>query len=290
MPSFEHELLVAILREHPDVVLALLRSVFDVDDASDVEVLPSSENLTESSAPERRADLVVVQRRTGEAQPRRALVIEVQLQPDVRKRFAWPMYIVAARARWRCPVTLVVVALDEVTARWCAAPIQLDENDSRLCPLVLGPGRVPVADHAVALRHPELAVLSLLAHRDEPSALQIGRAVLSACEHLDQDRAELYADIVMGFIHEAARRTLEVEMNLQNYEVRSEYLRKLKAEGRAEGRAEGLGRAVLEVLEARGLSVTDEQREMVTRCADVDTLLAWLQRAVTASRPDELFA
>ncbi len=126
--------------------------------------------------------------------------------------------------------------------------------------------------------------------------------MLSACEHLDQDRAELYADIVMGFIHEAARRTLEVEMNLQNYEVRSEYLRKLKAEGlaegraegrtegRAEGRAEGLGRALLEVLDARGLSVTDEQREMVTRCAEVDTLLAWLDRAATATDTDELFA
>ncbi len=228
-------------------------------------------------------------------------MIEVQLQPDPRKRFAWPVYVAVTRARLRCPTTLVAIALDAATAGWCAAPIPLDDNASELRPLVLGPTRVPIVDTPIARRHPELAVLSLLAHRGEASALQIGRAVLAACDDLDPERAELYADIVIGFINEAARRVLEAEMNLENYEVQSEFLRKLKAsaqaqgeaqghaQGQAEGRREALTCAVVEVLAARGLAVTDEQRARITACTDPDALVAWLQRAATASNADELF-
>lgn len=286
MPSFEHELLVALLREHPDLVVSLLRFAFGPDAPFDLEVAPASENLTDLQPAEYRADLVVVLRSPGDPRPRRALVIEVQLRPDAAKRLTWPVYVAVARARLRCPVTLVVIALDATTARWCAAPIPLDDNASELRPLVLGPGRVPIVDAETARRHPELAVLSLLAHRDEASALQIGRAVLAACEHLDPDSAAFYADIVMGFVNEAARRVLEAEMHLENYEPRSEFLRNLKDRGRVEA----FGRAVLKVLEARGLPVTAAQSVAITGCDDLDMLETWLARAVTASHTDDLFA
>ncbi len=297
MPSVEHELLVAIVREHPDVVLGLLRSAFGLEYAGEIEVTASSENLSEVRAPERRADAVLVLRRPGETRPHAALIIEIQLRADLRKRLSWPVYIAVTRARLDCPVTLVVIALDATTARWCETPIALDDHGSVLRPRVLGPAQVPTVDVELARRHPELAVLSVLAHRDEPIALELGRALLSACDGLDESRAELYADIVFGFINEAARRALEAEMNLENYEVQSEFLRNLKADarargealGQARGRLEALGRAVLKVLQARHLPVTEAQRLTISACNDSDALELWLERAVTAPSADQLF-
>lgn len=69
------------------------------------------------------------------------IVVEVQLSPDERKRFAWPAYVVQLRARLELPVCLLVVAADEATARRAAKPMDLGGGNS-FTPLVLGPSRV----------------------------------------------------------------------------------------------------------------------------------------------------
>jgi hypothetical protein len=43
------------------------------------------------------------------------------------------------------------------------------------------------------------------------------------------------------------------------------------------------------VLDARGLDVTDAQRERVLACSDLDTLARWHRRAVTVASADALF-
>jgi hypothetical protein len=50
-----------------------------------------------------------------------------------------------------------------------------------------------------------------------------------------------------------------------------------------------LAQAVLTVLEARRLRLSDDQRATVLACTDPDTLAIWLQRAATATVTDELF-
>ena len=57
-----------------------------------------------------------------------------------------------------------------------------------------------------------------------------------------------------------------------------------------EGRTERGVEAVLEVLEARGLSVTEEQKARIVACKDLDLLRRWLRRAATAASTDEVFA
>ncbi len=52
------------------------------------------------------ADLVVA---IGDP-PRLGIVVEVQLREDEAKRYTWPLYAVALRARWRCPVVVLVYA------------------------------------------------------------------------------------------------------------------------------------------------------------------------------------
>ncbi|HEY3355925.1 MAG TPA: Uma2 family endonuclease [Polyangia bacterium] len=55
-------------------------------------------------------------------------------------------------------------------------------------------------------------------------------------------------------------------------------------------RAEGEARALLGLLAARGLAVTEAQRQRITGCTDPATLERWVARAVTAATVDEALA
>jgi hypothetical protein len=63
-----------------------------------------------------------------------------------------------------------------------------------------------------------------------------------------------------------------------------------KAEGRAEGEARGEAKSVLAVLEARGIAVTEAQRERILQCPDLERLSTWVRKAVTLGDVNELFA
>jgi hypothetical protein len=63
-----------------------------------------------------------------------------------------------------------------------------------------------------------------------------------------------------------------------------------KVEGRAEGRAESKAEAVLAVLKARGLAVSEGVRVRVLACRDLSILDRWLVRAATAASDTEVTA
>ncbi len=63
-----------------------------------------------------------------------------------------------------------------------------------------------------------------------------------------------------------------------------------KSEGKSEGKAEGKAEDILRVLTVRGVPVSDDVRQRVTACLDLDTLTAWFDRSLTASRAEDLFA
>jgi hypothetical protein len=75
---------------------------------------------------------------------------------------------------------------------------------------------------------------------------------------------------------------------------KAEGLAKGKAEGLAKGKAEGLAKgkaeAVLAVLEARGLAISDEERARLLGCTDLDALERWVRKAVTVKTAAALFA
>ena len=62
-----------------------------------------------------------------------------------------------------------------------------------------------------------------------------------------------------------------------------------EAVGEARGEARGEAKAVLGVLEARGLVPTDQQRQLVLACADLEQLNTWVRKAVTLVDVEELF-
>jgi hypothetical protein len=62
-----------------------------------------------------------------------------------------------------------------------------------------------------------------------------------------------------------------------------------QAKGLAEGHAKGLAQGLLRILEVRGLPVTDDVRERISTCTDLDRLDDWLYRAGEVERAEELF-
>jgi hypothetical protein len=88
----------------------------------------------------------------------------------------------------------------------------------------------------------------------------------------------------MSRFSDAARKLLEETVKLDNYEWKSEFAITHRAEGEARVEA----RAVLLVLDARGVAVPDDIRDRVTSCTDLDQLERWVQRAAVVDTAQEL--
>lgn len=74
-----------------------------------------------------------------------------------------------------------------------------------------------------------------------------------------------------------------------NYEFQSDFAKKHRAAGRAEGKVAGRAEDVLTVLDARGITVSAEQKTRVVDCTDAATLDRWIRKAVTVATAEELF-
>ena len=74
-------------------------------------------------------------------------------------------------------------------------------------------------------------------------------------------------------------------MSTTTHRYHSDFARRYFARGEASGEA----RAVLAVLDARGIEVPAEVREEIASCTDLDQLDEWIRRAATASKVHELF-
>jgi hypothetical protein len=66
------------------------------------------------------------------------------------------------------------------------------------------------------------------------------------------------------------------------------YFSQGEAQGKAEGKAEGEAKAVLAVLDARGVDVPDDVRARVMACTDLEQLDAWIRRAAGATKIQDL--
>lgn len=86
-------------------------------------------------------------------------------------------------------------------------------------------------------------------------------------------------------------------MDIKNYEWQSDFAKKHIAEGYRhgypegyrQGYLEGMAKVVLRVLDRRGVVVTDETRERIAGCDDIEQLERWLDRAVDMDVADGLF-
>lgn len=93
----------------------------------------------------------------------------------------------------------------------------------------------------------------------------------------------------MCSLNDAARTALEALMRSGNYEYQSELARHYVAQGREAGILEGERRALLEVLEARGLQVDEQAHQRIAACTELEQLKRWLRKAVSIHSVQELF-
>ena len=80
-----------------------------------------------------------------------------------------------------------------------------------------------------------------------------------------------------------------MQRQMEREEAQTEGHAEGHAEGRAEGRAEGLREMLLMLSERAGGGLSDEQRQRVEGCDDLEQLDQWIRKALDGAGPDEIF-
>ncbi|MFB9832168.1 hypothetical protein [Actinoallomurus acaciae] len=284
MPTREHDVLAELFRWRPalaaDLVTGLGVDLPDVREASHC-----SESFTDLKTSEYTGDAaVLLELDSG----RFGVVVEVQRQEDTDKLWTWPLYIATLRARERCPAMLLVVAPDRDVAKWCARKIETGHPGHTLTPLVLQADNVPeLTDPKDFLANPPMGVLSAMFHSGGPEGMKVLQAASDGTDLIaDADRrlARRYVDCVLAVVPQAARDALEALMMTES-EFYSDTFRNAEANAEAKAKAE----AVLTFLHARGIAVTEAQKERISGCRDLAQLQDWIARSATVESAGDLF-
>ena len=305
MPSLEHNALVELFRDDPALAHRLLRHVLGVTVPAHSLATVAEAALDQLIPTEFRADLVV-ELRDAAGVLLLAIIVEVQLGVDPDKRYTWPVYVAALRARLRVPVCVLAIAPAARVAAWAAEPIVMGPATGSFTAVVIGPTAVPrVTDAAMAVADPALAVLSARAHGNDADGLPVVLAALSALDHVDAAHAAVYLHVVYEALHAPVRAALEAWI-MEHLQIGDAplppFAQRLKAEGKvegkiegkaegmAEGKAEGMAEGKREVLfklvANAGFALTDDQRVRIAANADVATLDAWIDRVLAGAPPD----
>lgn len=108
-------------------------------------------------------------------------------------------------------------------------------------------------------------------------------AAATAAQELGRDRFLLYFGLIRAALSEAARKAFQM------LPQGAQFFDESQQQSFDRGRAAEKAAAVLEVLEARGLSVSAAQRERILGTKDLEILTRWVRRAVTVASADSLF-
>jgi hypothetical protein len=282
MPSYLHELLLLLFRNRSASAADLLREL-DVQLPEYDEVRAESADLSDLRPAEYRADLVLFLIRAS--QKVLGVIVEIQLGCDEDKPYAWPAYIANLRARYRCPVCLLVVTVEDAVARWAGRSIELGPG-TRCKPWVVGPSNTPaITELRDAQDNVELAVLSAIEHGDSPDiplAARIASAAILASAGIDAERSRLYLDLILISLSINAPEAIEATMNSLGYEYQSDFARRYFTQGEAKGRME----VTLKLLAIRFGPLTETTQTRV-RCAQGAQLDAIAERMLTVQTLEE---
>ncbi|WP_437275717.1 hypothetical protein WME90_31315 [Sorangium sp. So ce375] len=313
MPTLEHNALVEIFREHPELAPRLLATLFHVEVPPHVSVAVVESSLDQLIPVEFRADLVLELRDASGALTL-AIVLEVQRDEDPDKKFSWPTYVTVVRARKRCGTIVLVVAPDAGVATWAAENIDLGLGLGHVEPLVLGPAVVPeITDPAEAEKEIELAVLSAVVHGNGPNGLTVVQSALAALGRLDQEHAAVYFHVIWNGLREPMRRALEalvMERQIEGEATFPPFVQKLidrgKLEGLREGKLDGLREGKLEglregelkakrgtllrLLARAGIMLSECESARVQACTDIATLDRWIDNVLGAKEATDVLS
>ncbi|MFG2148084.1 hypothetical protein ACGFRG_28420 [Streptomyces sp. NPDC048696] len=296
MVSSPHEAMHRIFQDRPELFSRVSEVLgIDFSPPTSVTILPT--DLTETRPLERRVD-TLLRLEMGDDEPL-LLAVEAQGKKDPAKPASWAYYASYLLTKYRLQPMLLVVCQDRATAEWAARPVRFGPPQWPLLtlrPLVAGPHNMPViTDPAEVNKDLALATLALITHVTSPD---IG-AILKSMTTVLRDTPHAIAYPIIELIaqglgkHPAAalwRKLVAVDLSFYKSSLSEELRDEGRAEGQAKGEAKGQADAILFILARRGIDVPDEARERITSCDDLDILHHWLDRALTASSADEVFA
>lgn len=286
MPSIEHEAAAQILHEDPQLVAMLLGTCGIVLPSGAVPVAADS-NLSDRDPTELRSDNVLVFAGSGGK-----VVVIAEIQKDKRdagRMYAWPAYLCNARARHKCDVVLLVLALSDRAARESAKAIRTGHPGFDLIPLVHGPGTLPSPANPVF--GPQLTLLKILTGDLDLTNHAARMFALLAIGEAPPELVDGYTRLLLTLVPESARASLEKLMFMDH--LKDDFIDRWVNEGLAkgleQGHAQGEAKMLLRAMSARGLAVSEDLRLRVTECTDPAQLELWCDRAMTATTVGEVF-
>lgn len=288
MPLIFHDTLTEVLRERPDLAVAVLRDRLGVEVPDGLSVQAAPIDLNDRPSRDLHPDMVITVGPRHD--PMLAIDVEVQNGSMRSKRPMLPRYAAALWLRLDCPVIVLVICPDAKAAAEAARPIRTSLSDYTLTPYVLGPDQIPVITDPGEMRaNPLLAILSVAIHGRNRA---VAEAFADAAQNETDGNVAYYYEYAYRMSPLDIRKTLE-EIMATTWPVYTPYAKrhygKGLEDGRAEGLAEGEAKAVLTVLEARGIAVPEAVRARVMGCTETAVLEEWLRRSATVTDPHDLF-
>jgi hypothetical protein len=285
MPSSWHDSVTAIFTEHPELAVEIATSLNGAQVPRGLPMRVEFPNFNDRPSTDFQADAVIV---AGPARdPVRAVIVEAQKRTLHDKPPQWARYAAQLWTFLRCPVDVLVICPDAKSSFWYARPVPTTLPGYTHLPVVLPPSAVPAIVNAEeAAARPAMAALSVAYHGANPA---VCRAFTDGLSQLPHGDAVKYHEHAFNMAPLAVQRILEQLMTSDTWPVYSPFAKEHFGRGKKEGKAEGEADAILLVLEARGLDVTDAERERISGCTDLRQLRKWIRRAVTAERTGDLF-
>ncbi|MQY04486.1 hypothetical protein [Actinomadura macrotermitis] len=285
MPGRQHDAINDLIREHPDLALWALRTVADIDLEPPGPLRTISGELNDRVSRDRQADTILADGPDNGL--RNLLITEVETKLSTRKLEQCLHYATILVIQHDRPVYVVVFTPDAQADKY-AAPVTLTRGglSITLTPTLVGPDQLPViTDPAQVVADPALAALALMAHGKTEGVIRTfieGLDTIKSRESPgDNGHAMRYFDYAIDVAPFSIRRLLERDIMRTELPIRSEFAKTYIAKGEI--------KAILSVLDARGLEVSSAAREQITGCTDLDQLETWVRRAAIIQTADELF-
>jgi hypothetical protein len=279
-----HDTPLKLCRSKPGFAVELAAEILGLPIPVHSEALAYSESVTDVEVRDLNADNVVLCRE-GDSN-RLGLIIEVQREKDKRKLFSWPAYQVNLRHRINAPVVLIVVCPNPTVAAWAAEPIETGQPGSSFRMQVLSPINYPkLFENSETGELAERMVLGTLIHEKSDDIERLLMAAEAELAPLSEETAKRYTQYMLGQLTEHPRTILEALMQQETYPYQS----KLLADREVLGRVEEATEVLLQLIETRGMRITENERRRIEDSGDLEQLRNWRKLAFTARSAADIF-
>ncbi|MBI5518396.1 MAG: hypothetical protein HY909_31785 [Deltaproteobacteria bacterium] len=281
----EHETMVLALQEDPSLLRRLLALAGRRVPLRGMTVEDTAVRWVASA--EVRPDLLY-------SGPRGAwLAVEVQRQLDRAKPRRWLLLTAVLADQRGVMGDLLVVTASPAVARWAQRFHHRGRSGSevqlRPTVLLLAGGTL---EALLDPKRPALAFLAAWAMQDRrgAAARRVVRRALALTEGLPEGLREAQVRAILNVLSAPMLAYLKEAAVDINKIPESPWVKAWRLELEARGEARGKAEAVLAVLSARGLAVSDAQRARVVACQDRAQLDTWLRAVAAVTSTDELLA